>query len=43
MVERLLPKLEVRGSYPVIGKYLYIEHLITVNCIEKTKIKRGWE
>ena len=30
--------LEVCGSNPVIGK-IYIEHF-TVNCIEKTKIKK---
>ena len=29
----------VRGSNPVISKF-YIEHLLTVNCIEKTKIKK---
>ena len=29
----------VHGSNPVIGK-IYIEHKFTVNCIEKTKIKR---
>ena len=29
---------EVHGSNPVIGK-IYIEHF-TVNCIEKTKIKK---
>ena len=38
LVELLLPIPEVRGSNPVIGK-IYIEHL-TVNCIEKTKIKK---
>ena len=30
---------EIRSSNPVIGK-IYIEHLFTVNCIEKTKIKK---
>ena len=37
LVERLLPIPEVRGSNPVIGKFN--EHSLTVNCIEKTKIK----
>ena len=36
LLERSLPKPEVRGSNPVIGK-IYIEHLFTVNCIEKKK------
>ena len=39
LVEQLLPKPEVRGLNPVISK-IYIEHLITVNCNEKTKIKK---
>ena len=39
LVERLLPIPEVRGSNLVIGK-IYIEHLSSVNCIEKTKIKK---
>ena len=39
LVERPLPIPEVRGSIPVIGKKIYIEHLFIVNCIEKTKIK----
>ena len=39
LVEWLLPIPEVRGLNPVIGKKLCIEHLFTVNCIEKTKIK----
>ena len=39
LVERLLPIPEVQGSNPVIGK-IYIEHLLTVNCIEKTEIKK---
>ena len=38
LVELSLSIPEVRGSNPVIGK-IYIEHL-TVNCIEKTKIKK---
>ena len=43
LVERWLPTPVDRGSNPVIGK-IYIEHLFTVNCIEKTKIrKRGRE
>ena len=39
LAERPLPILEVGGSNLVIGNNLYIEHLFTVNCIEKTKIK----
>ena len=39
LVERPLPIPEVRALNPVIGKF-YIEHLFTVNCIEKTKIKK---
>ena len=39
LVEHLLPAPEVRGSKPVFGK-IYIEHLFTVNCIEKTKIRK---
>ena len=39
LAERLLLIPEVHGSIPVIGK-IYIEHLFTVNCIEKTKIKK---
>ena len=31
---------EIRGSNPVIGK-IYIEHLLTVNYIEKTKINKN--
>ena len=38
LVERSLPTLEVRGSNPVIGKNLC--WMCTVNCIEKTKIKK---
>ena len=40
LVERLLPIPEDRGSNTVIGKNLYIEHLFTVDCFEKTKIKK---
>ena len=39
VAEQSLPKPQVRSSNPVIGKN-YIEHLFTVNCIEKTKIKK---
>ena len=39
LVERSLAILEVRGSNPFNGK-IYIEHLFTINCIEKTKIKK---
>ena len=38
LVERSLPIPEVRGSNPVISKNLY--RTFTVNCIEKTKIKK---
>ena len=38
LVERLLPIPEVCGSNPVIGKNLH--STFTVNCIEKTKIKK---
>ena len=38
LVEWLLPIPEVHGSNPVIGKIF--QHLFTVNCIEKTKIKK---
>ena len=38
LVERSLLIPEVHGSNPVIGK-IYIKHF-TVNCIEKTKIKK---
>ena len=41
LVEQSLPIPEVRGLNPVIGKYLYIEHLFTVSCVEKTKIKKN--
>ena len=42
LVERSLPTPEIRGSNPVIGKLLYrtFNCLSTVNCIEKTKIKK---
>ena len=36
--ELLLQRSEVRGSNPVIANF-YMEHMFTVNCIEKTKIK----
>ena len=39
LVERSLVIPEVRSLNPVIGK-IYIEHLFTVNYIEKTKIKK---
>ena len=39
LAERSLPIPEVRGSNPVICKK-YNEHLFTVNCIEKMKIKK---
>ena len=39
LVEQLLTIPEVRSSNPVIGK-IYIEHWFTVNCIEKTKMKK---
>ena len=39
LVERSLPITEVRSSNPAIGKN-YIEHLFTVDCFEKTKIKK---
>ena len=38
LVERLLPIPEAHGLNPVIGKNLY--WIFTVNCIEKTKIKK---
>ena len=42
LVERSLPTPGVRGLNPVIGKLLYwaFKRLATVNCIEKTKIKK---
>ena len=39
LVERLLPRTEVCGSNPVIRK-LYLYYQYTVNCIEKTNIKK---
>ena len=39
LVERSVQIPEVCGSNPVIGK-INIEHLFTVNCIEKTEIKK---
>ena len=39
LVERSLPIPDVHGSNLAIVKNLNIEHLFTVNCIEKTKIK----
>ena len=39
LVEQLLLSPEVCGSNPVIGK-LYNTYTYTVNCIEKTKIKK---
>ena len=39
LVEQWLLTPEGRGSNPVIDNF-YIDHLITVNCIEKTKIKK---
>ena len=37
LIEWVLPKPEFCSLNPVIGKNLYIEHLFTVNCIEKEK------
>ena len=43
LVERLPQTPEACSLNPVIGQ-IYIDHLLTVNCIEKTKIKhRGRE
>ena len=39
LVEWSLPILEVHSSNPVISK-IYIEHLFTINCKEKTKINK---
>ena len=39
LVERSIPIPEVRGSNPVIGKNLF--WTFTVNCIEKTKMKKS--
>ena len=42
LVKQSLPTSEVRGSNPIFGKF-HLEHLLTVNCIGKTKIKnRGY-
>ena len=38
LAEGSLPIPEVRGSNPTFGEFE--EHLFTVNCIEKTKIKK---
>ena len=38
LVEQSLLIPEVRGSNPIICK-IYIEQLLTVNCIEKTQIE----
>ena len=38
LVERLIPIPEAPGLNPVIGKNLY--WIFTVNCFEKTKIKK---
>ena len=40
LIELSLPTPEIHGSSPVKGKTFYIEHLYTINCIEKTKIKK---
>jgi len=40
LAERTLPIPEVRGSNTVIVNF-YIEHLFSVNCIEKSKINNG--
>ena len=37
LAEWLLPIPEVYGSNPVVSK-LYIQHLLTVKCFEKTKM-----
>ena len=39
LAERSLSTPEVRGSNAIIGK-ICIEHLFTINCIEKTKVKK---
>ena len=39
LVEQSILTPEVRGSNPIIGK-IYIAHLLTLNCIEKTKVKK---
>ena len=40
LVERSILIPEVRGSYPVNSKNFY--WTFTVNCFEKTKIKKKW-
>ena len=42
LVEHSLPIPEVRGSNPVIGKYLFISNICILStvCVEKTKIKK---
>ena len=40
LIELLLPTKKVSDLNPVISKLLYVEHLFTLNCIEKTKIKK---
>ena len=40
LVEWSLLTPEICGSSPVISKTFYIEHLFTIDCIEKTKIKK---
>ena len=40
LVELLLPTKKVSDFNPVISKLLYVEHLFTLNCLEKTKIKK---
>ena len=39
LVERSLPNPEVSGSNPSMANF-YIEHLVTVNCIEKAKLTK---
>ena len=39
LVEQLLPTPQVRSSNQVICK-IYIQNLFTLNCIEKTNIKK---
>ena len=39
LVERTLPTPEVGGSNPIVGK-IYTEQLLTINCIEKMKMKK---
>ena len=40
LVEHSVTTPEVRGSKPVIGK-LFLEHMFTVNCIEKANIEKN--